>query len=252
MGNRYYDSNTLQGYAKKLVKEAPILAESYVKDASDNDVILYVSRLACMVANRYRRKFGTRTDESLWIDVVQDCALQALKIRRDWLKAGRGKFVVYAVNACRYIAYHAISDSINGGMSSVPFKMLNRVFALPEYDSAVTWDWTYSVAPGELVDEAPTWDGQYPTTPVGLRDPAIEAMSHDIMDIVQGVLKDHDFVRSRELSQRLRQEIGTQSRRKNRKLAKKKTASAGKRKKSLIKRKKIKTDLKLASLANYR
>lgn len=175
---------TFEAYAQSLTEASSILPDDaiagYIMQDKMQPVMLYCYRIAAFVARDLKNggKMPAATDDTDYIDAVQECVLHVQGMVRNWSKKPTHRFATYVNRACTNIITNYLWTLAKGGMgsgrSAAPI-----VEQFPEPNPDSEEDGEYSLDSAEFA---------YDNPPFGYRDPMIEAMALEEFDQIEDIL----------------------------------------------------------------
>lgn len=165
---------SLDDYCQSAITASPILTDEDVlgtdktrPPVSTQGVYLYCHRIASYCARDLYGKVP-ETDESDWIDAIQECSLAAPQIVASWRLNPTHKFASYASRAFRNIISNYLWTQAKGGTGSWRTAAELTTELPDEYYAAV--------------DSNRSESGAYVEAPFGLRDPFEEVAAMQLAD----------------------------------------------------------------------
>jgi hypothetical protein len=178
-----FEELTFDSFARELIDASSILPDDaiagYHARGKIQPIMLFVYRIAAYTTQELRNtgKTPETTDDTDYIDAVQECILHAPQLVNSWLKHPSHKFSTYVNAACKNIVKDYLWGLAKGGTGSNN-SAAGTVDQLPDIDPHVV---------DELSDDfEPSGDYAhgfaYDPSPQGYRDPMEELIAAEEED----------------------------------------------------------------------
>jgi len=176
-------SNTTQllsfeSFARELTDASSILPDDaiagYIMQNKMQPIMLYCYRIAAYAAQDIRstHKAPEATDDTDYIDAVQECILHTPSFVRNWSKNPKHKFSTYVNVACKNIIKDYLWTLAKGGTGTND-SYADQVDQWPEQRDDELSENDYDEDPSEVA---------YPVAPQGYRDPLEELIAAEDED----------------------------------------------------------------------